>query len=394
MTAGIGLVSIFALLALGFFALLLVAGVVAAIRHGRWGIVLLLGFVASVLFLLPFAMFVGYARVQSDFGGTPSFAPLNSLDRPRLSASMPAAEVASDAELLAIASPAPQIDLDQPAATNAKDKGASGLPDWIDAKAKLHDKVIAAGPYLTQAECAEDIQKQTLAWLCEKAGIDCPEQVPANCEKLLDDLMRRTHLTRRLSKEGIIYLQYARVHSSDRVVELIRKKIAAVADSVGSEQPAVAKSEKDNKRPGWVDGDITAAQKVFTSGPFTTPEQGREDARRQLAEWVWREARGDNADAPEAWGVASSEVEGRFDKERYLEKRDTSVGEVYLLYTLGEIDDADQEWLDNRVRFWVQKSQRETGLRTLAVGGGLMLGALGLLHGVLRTGGRHSDEAP
>lgn len=152
----------------------------------------------------------------------------------------------------------------------------------------------------------------------------------------------------------------------------------------------------DEPRPEWMTADLEENQQRFTAGPFTTVEQCRSDARTQLTNWVWDTTRTRQpdfgSDPPAAWSTALDEIAKRFRSEEHLEKRQTSVGEVYLLHTLATIDHDDSEWLESDVKSWVREGRRTTGIRAVTLIGGLAVGLLGWSHLLLRGGKRTSKE--
>lgn len=217
-------------------ALALLAGLAIGVSRGRWGWVLGLGAVLTLPLLIFLVMIGSYSTTnQASTSHNDSYRYVQHTIE------------AADEELAEVISDKPSIQLDieqvsddetasENAAEEAEPESAeanSDLPDWIDARAKLHDKVFAAGPFVTPAQCEEDTRRQILAWLAEKAGVSPPaESVPA-IEATLDDVVRRTHLSKRETSVGTVYLQYTRAHSDAEVVETIRQEVqnlTAVAD--------------------------------------------------------------------------------------------------------------------------------------------------------------------
>lgn len=147
-----------------------------------------------------------------------------------------------------------------------------------------------------------------------------------------------------------------------------------------------ATEEKSSKRPGWIDGTVAANQKVFTSGPFTSKNACWDAAAGDISEWM-RE-RFNNAYPELASNTPRFLVDlDRVIKAEHTEQRETSVGEMHLLYTLVEIDDSQRQAFAAAA----EGMRRHGGLRAVAIGGGLLLGAVGLLHGFLRAGGRRAE---
>lgn len=271
----------------GLFALGLVAtlalgvlfGLIAAIRHKKWGL-LLLGGAFTILSLITMAgVFVGYASVER--------TAQNQTARLQATTTTTKAKPVSDTELIAVAAAKPRIELEDQAA--------------VEAEPEAND-----------------------------------------------------------------------------------------AEEIALEPPA-------EPRPDWVTADLKANQHRFTAGPFTTVEQCRADARVQLNDWVWEATRLRQPDfgpePPASWSDAITEITDRFGKEEHLEKRQTSVGEVYLLHTLAELDDENHGWLDDHVELWTREAQRTRGMRAVVLGGGVVVGLLGCGHLLLR-GGQRSEKEP
>lgn len=380
---------------LGLLVLAIVAcgalfGVFAAVRHKRWGVasgVVFMVAAAALLLALTWSLADRGMRAESEVNA--AFVSTVEAGWAKVPTNLAIAEVASDDELLDMAAAAPKIQLDdkqQPTEPAAEVESFIDLddlpspvsqPDWIEAKAKLHDKVFAAGPFLMLSQCDQDIRKQMLAWLCEKAGVDIPAKVSPALAKLLDDTMRQTHLSRRNSPEGIVYFKYTRAHSDETVLKKVREE--------------VVDSGVKTERPAWLDAEPEPNQTVITIGPYSW--NGNRDQRvgTEVMEWVEEqtglpifELQGT---LPHPWWPeALEELEQRMVLDTYRETRETSVGTVFLLHKLVQFDADNREWVAQRSAEWQSRIRRERGVPRVALGGVVLLAGLAVLYGFLRSG--------
>lgn len=157
-----------------------------------------------------------------------------------------------------------------------------------------------------------------------------------------------------------------------------------------TESPAVG------NRPDWIDAEPKPNQQVFLTNPYATPAACRDEARRQLVDWVWEQTALQQpdlgAEPPAWWGEKLNEIQERTQAQTYLERREVSVGTVYLLHTLGEVEAEDQDWLAEHAQEWVTQNRRERGVQRVALGGGAILAGVAVLHGFLRSGSRRSTD--
>lgn len=147
---------------------------------------------------------------------------------------------------------------------------------------------------------------------------------------------------------------------------------------------------EDSSRPDWIENPTDWHQSVLTTDPYATVDTCKAFARKQLLGAVGERAEialdalGDDSQA------AIAEIEERFVEDRYLEKREVSVGEVYLMHTLVSFDDESITWLKEQGTEWRRAARREASVQNIALGGGGVLAFVALLHGFLRGGKRSS----
>lgn len=149
--------------------------------------------------------------------------------------------------------------------------------------------------------------------------------------------------------------------------------------------------DKDRSRPDWIENPTEGNQRVLTTDPYATVESCEASAWLQLLRAV-----GDRAEIHVDYlgsDIRSviAEVKERFVEDRYLEKREVSVGEVYLMHTLVSFDDDSIAWLKEQSVEWRRDARRKVGVQNLALGGGGILAFVALLHGWLRSGGKRSS---
>ncbi|QDV76293.1 hypothetical protein [Botrimarina mediterranea] len=139
-------------------------------------------------------------------------------------------------------------------------------------------------------------------------------------------------------------------------------------------------------RPDWIDAHLGDNQKLIVSGPFTTKDSCESDTKEQLANWL-------NLKFGAIGGTLSWPTETGFDpspfvKSQYEEIRDTSVGEVHLLYTLAEVAPEVQAQIAKSLADAAARVARTRGVRAVTFAGASVLSLVALAHVVLRSGGR------
>lgn len=155
-----------------------------------------------------------------------------------------------------------------------------------------------------------------------------------------------------------------------------------------TDEPVV---DKNRSRPDWIESPTEGRQQVLTTDPYATVETCEASAWLQLLRAV-----GDRAEIHVDYlgsDIRSviAEVKERFVEDRYLEKREVSVGEVYLMHTLVSFDDDSIAWLKEQSVEWRRDARRKVGVQNIALGGGGILAFVALLHGWLRSGSKRSS---
>ena len=140
-------------------------------------------------------------------------------------------------------------------------------------------------------------------------------------------------------------------------------------------------------RPDWIDAHLGDNQKLIVSGPFTTKESCESDTQKQLTEWVWSRHRhqwpSGAGPFPDYWIDAAQIV-----KSQHEEIRDTSVGEVHLLYTLAEATPEVDAQMSKLLADAAAEVGKTRGVRAVTFAGAGVLSLVALAHVVLRSGGR------
>lgn len=149
-------------------------------------------------------------------------------------------------------------------------------------------------------------------------------------------------------------------------------------------------ADRKSQLPEWVTAKPAANERVFTSGPFTTPDSCQPDADAQILDWAWELARSRRPDfgasVPEPWRNHTSKVLGRFKTKVHVEPRETSVGEVYVQHTLASISSESKAELLATIDGWYAEQRRERGVRGVAIAGGGVLSLVAVAHLMLRGG--------
>ncbi len=235
MTA-ISLVPLLLIVALFFVAptLLVLWLAFAAIRRKNWGGLAVLAFTAGALLCSVLMLGLSFERrIDSDFGGIPR------LERMSAEASVaaptppqpPAAEIASDEELAAVASAPPKIELDSEIIVGDKAEDAkSHHPDWIDAHLGENQKLIVSGPFTTKESCETDTQKQLASWIGSQYG-GGPDGASGTTIDVTP-LIKSQHATTRETSVGEMHFLYTLAEVDPEAEAQIAKTIAESAAQV------------------------------------------------------------------------------------------------------------------------------------------------------------------
>ncbi len=195
---------------------------------------------------------------------------------------------------------------------------------------------------------------------------------------------KQTASTQESSRERLPWETTAEVASDEELAAVASAppKIELDSEIVIGDKAEDAKSD----RPDWIDAHLGDNQKLIVSGPFTTKDSCESDTKEQLANWL-------NLKFGAIGGTLSWPTETGFDpspfvKSQYEEIRDTSVGEVHLLYTLAEVAPEVQAQIAKSLADAAARVARTRGVRAVTFAGASVLSLVALAHVVLRSGGR------
>lgn len=144
-------------------------------------------------------------------------------------------------------------------------------------------------------------------------------------------------------------------------------------------------------RPDWIYAHLGDNQKLITSGPFTTKESCELDAQKQISQWLWSRHE-------ELWPSGAGKFPGfgtdvtQAIKSQYEELRDTSVGEMHLLYTLVEVTPEVESQIAKSLAEAAAQVARKRGVRAVSFAGFGVLSLVALTHVVLKSGGRKAKN--
>lgn len=155
---------------------------------------------------------------------------------------------------------------------------------------------------------------------------------------------------------------------------------------IGDEADAVKSG-----RPDWIDAELNDNQKLITSGPFTAKDTCVSDTQNQIAGWLWSR-RGYRSTGDTGFTNLGIDVSQAI-KSQYEEVRDTSVGEMHLLYTLAEVTPEVEAQIAQSLANAAAQVAQKRGVRTVTFAGAGVLSLVALTHVVLRSGGRKAKNS-
>lgn len=145
--------------------------------------------------------------------------------------------------------------------------------------------------------------------------------------------------------------------------------------------------------PEWATASPDVAQVLITSAPDLVERAARENARHVLVEWAIEEHNKQAARPIKRLpaGVTADDLWERLIKEEHVQRRETSVGDTYIVYGLSDVTDADRLWFSELAEGEALAEQRRSGVAAVtAVGGGTLL-SLAVLYGALSWGERRAS---
>lgn len=165
-------------------------------------------------------------------------------------------------------------------------------------------------------------------------------------------------------------------------------KIELDSEIIIGDKAADVKSD----RPDWIDAHLGDNQKLITSGPFTTKESCELDTQKLISEWLWSRHE-------ELWPSSAGKFPGfgpdvtQAIKSQHEELRDTSVGEMHILYTLAEVTPEVEAQIAQSLANAAAQVAQKRGVRTVTFAGAGVLSLVALTHVVLRSGGRKAKNS-
>jgi hypothetical protein len=150
-------------------------------------------------------------------------------------------------------------------------------------------------------------------------------------------------------------------------------------------------ADTKSDRPDWIDAHLGDNQKLITSGPFTTKESCELDTQKQISEWLWSRHE-------ELWPSSAGKFPGfgpdvtQAIKSQHEELRDTSVGEMHILYTLAEVTPEVEAQIAQSLANAAAQVAQKRGVRTVTFAGAGVLSLVALAHVVLKSGGRKAKN--
>jgi hypothetical protein len=349
----------------GLLILLLVIGLPlllgsAAIKHKNWaGLALLTLAVCSTLGFLTYVGFAPIRQIQNDFGGMPHLTSLSN----HTAVAIPAIPVASTPVwfvsafgLLFVLGMAFAI---------VRRKNWVGLT----ALGVTLGLFLFAGLFIVRSELkvqqihATHAQQQAMHVAMQTAPvIGTPPTPPVAMAEVASDE------------------ELAAVASAQPKIELDSEiVIAGKVDDVKSD------------RPDWIDAHRGDNQKLITSGPFTTKDSCESDTQKQLVDWLWSRHE-------ELWPRGAGKFPGfgtdvtQAIKSQHEELRDTSVGEMHILYTLAEVTPEVEAQIAKSLANAAAQVAQKRGVRTITFAGAGVLSLVALTHIVLKSGGRKTKN--
>ncbi|QDV80891.1 hypothetical protein [Botrimarina mediterranea] len=170
-------------------------------------------------------------------------------------------------------------------------------------------------------------------------------------------------------------------------------KIALDSEIVIGDKTEDVKSD----RPDWIDGIIASNQTVIVSGPHIDEESCRSESRAKVYGWIdqhfaerWPNIAG--FDSPSLHRLGARVDPSEVIVEEYAETRETTFGDMHLLYTLAEIRPEIEAELSKLFAAEAIRCQQIAGTRTVTLAGAGVLSLVALAHVVLRSGGRRTKN--
>lgn len=156
-------------------------------------------------------------------------------------------------------------------------------------------------------------------------------------------------------------------------------------------------ADSKGDRPDWIDGKIASNQTVIITGPHIDEESCRSQSRAMVHEWLdkhfaerWPNIAG--FDSPSLYLLGARVDLSDVIVEEYAETRETTFGDMHLLYTLAEIRPEIEAELGKLFAAEAIRCQKIAGTRALSFAGAGVLSLVALTHVVLKSGGRKAKN--
>jgi hypothetical protein len=260
----------------------------------------------------------------------------------------------------------------------------SGLSTQQDAKARAEAK-------------SASLREQALQ-IAMHAARTAPTPPPAppagNFEEFLHEAYGSASKTPTIEAEVATDEELAAVASAQPKIQLEAVSVPVEDVDVKVSEANATDDTADVKRdrPDWINAHLGDNQKLIVSGPFTTRDSCESDTNKQLIDWIW-------SLQEDLWpSSAGPYPELPIDlvqiRSQYEELRDTSVGEMHLLYTLAEVTPEIEAQIAKSLAEAAAQVAKRRGVRAVSFAGAGVLSLVALTHVVLRSGGRKAASKP
>jgi hypothetical protein len=221
-----------------------------------------------------------------------------------------------------------------------------------------------------------------------------PTAPPAgNFEESLHEAYSTASITPTIDAEVATDEELAAVASAQPKIKLeaVSVPVEVVDVQVNEENATDDATDVKSDRPDWIDAHLGDNQKLITSGPFTTKESCELDTQKQISEWLWSRHE-------ELWPSSAGKFPGfgpdvtQAIKSQHEELRDTSVGEMHILYTLAEVTPEVESQIAKSLAEAAAQVARRRGVRAVSFAGFGVLSLVALTHVVLKSGGRKAKN--
>jgi hypothetical protein len=174
-------------------------------------------------------------------------------------------------------------------------------------------------------------------------------------------------------------------------LEEVSVPVEVVDVQINEEDATDDAADVKRDRPDWIDAHLGDNQKLITSGPFTTKDSCEADTQKQIVEWL--RSRHEHLVWPNGTAKFPGADVTQLIKSQHEELRDTSVGEMHLLYTLAEVNPEFEAKMAQSLAAAAAQVAQKRGVRTITFAGAGVLSLVALAHVVLKSGGRKAKNS-